>query len=386
MTRPAKSSIIEIAQQFQLEGHIRDVLLHGSGHIHDTYLLVMDGDKKKQGKPLSYILQCINNPVFPDPPGVMENIVRVTAHIRGKLANLDLAPGEIERRVLTVISTQENASYCQDNQGHYWRVYRYIEASTSYNELPSANDGYTIAKKFGEFLQMLHDLPGPPLHDTIKNFHNGPVRYSDFESAVERDVCNRAREVKPEIDFLFKQGSIFSQVRTMIQNQDLPLRVTHNDTKVNNILVDETTHEALCVIDLDTVMTGVSLYDFGDLARTTLSMTPEDELDISKVSVDREVFKAISSGFLQGAGTILTLSERQLLITGAKYMTLLIGMRFLTDYLKGDTYFRIHHPSHNLERARRQLALVRSIIAVEDELNHDLQQINYASDDQEPFQ
>lgn len=359
-----------IAERFSLEGTFIEARPHGSGHIHDTFL-VCTGEQNREIEG-GYILQRINHHVFRKPPEVMENIIRVTGHLEKKQLKEGIQGDELARRVLSVVPVMDGGGYYKDGEGNFWRMYRLVTGSTSYDELPSEEHGFRVGFKFGEFLRHLFDLPAPPLHETITGFHNGPKRLEDFRNALnhaqEKNFQDRVKQAGKDIEFLLSQADVFHRVQDMMSSGALPLRVTHNDTKVNNILMDKNTQEALCVIDLDTVMPGTSLYDFGDLARTTLSACPEDERDLSKVAVDMGVFRAIVSGFVEGAGDTLAPLERENLVPGAKFMTLIIGMRFLTDYLQGDTYFKIHRPGHNLDRARRQFKMVASIIEHEKEM------------------
>jgi len=360
------SFFIRIVKQFQITGKYLSAQPYGSGHLHDTYLVKIKDQKKNI--PTPYIFQRINHKVFRDPPALMENILRVTRHIRQKLVAGSTPGNEICRRVLTVIHTHDGNSYYRDPQGIYWRAFIFIDKAKSCDTLQSNDQAFQVAFMFGQFLEMLRDFPGPPLHETIPGFHHGPKRLKDFQEALASDSHNRATSAKEEIDFLLSQASLFAVIPNLIQKGEIPVRVTHNDTKVNNVMLDETTGEGLCVIDLDTVMPGVSLYDFGDLARSALSSTGEDERDSTNLSVDMSRFESILKGFLSGTKGILTKTEKEHLVFSAKLMPLLIGMRFLTDYLQGDTYFKIHRKDQNLDRCRRQLILVESIIGNEEEM------------------
>lgn len=356
-----------IVRQFQISGEFISARSHGSGHINDTFIV----NFLQGGMEVPHIFQRINHNIFPNPPLMMENIVRVTQHIRQKLKARNVA--NISRHVLTVIFTHEGLSYYKDTNGNYWRAYIFIDRARSYDLLQSVDQAFQVARMFGHFQEMLHDFPGPPLHETIPDFHNGIKRMKDLHKALERDTHNRAKATKPEIDFILANASSFEILPDLVKKGELPVRAAHNDTKINNVMVDETTGEGVCVIDLDTVMPGLSLYDFGDLARTTLSPTDEDECDLSKISVEIPMFETILKGFLHHAGKILTQTELDYLIFSSKIMTLIIGLRFLTDYLSGDTYFKIHRESHNLDRCRTQFKLVQSIIEHEEEMNKILQ-------------
>ncbi len=359
------SDIQSVVNQFQIDGEFLSAQPHGTGHINDTYVAhLLQG-----GIDVPYIFQRINHNVFPNPPLVMENIVRVTRHIRQKLEARVKNRENISRFVLTVIFTHEGFSYYRDPEGNYWRAYIFINRARSYDTLQSVDQVFQVARMFGQFQEMLHDFPEPPLHETIPDFHNGGKRLKDFQEALEADPYNRAKMAAPEIDFVMANASLFNVLPDLVEKDKIPMRVAHNDTKINNVLLEDITGEGMCVIDLDTVMPGLSLYDFGDLARTTLSPTEEDEQNLSKISVEIPRFEAISNGFLSSAGKILTQTEWDFLVFSTKMMTQMIGIRFLTDYLLGDIYFKIHRRDHNLDRCRAQFKLVQSIMEHEEEMN-----------------
>jgi len=269
-----------IVKQFQISGEPVDVQPYGSGHIHDTYVVKC----RQEEMCLRYILQRINSSIFKNPEAVMENIVRVTTHIRGKLD--DAGANDIQRRVLKVVPTQEGRAYFRCPEGNYWRCFNFIENARTYNICRSPEHIYESARAFGEFENYLIDLPGPALHETIPDFHNGPKRFMAFQTALKKNKYNRAKSVKKEIDFLLSNSWIFDVLPKLAKENKIPLRITHNDAKNNNIMFDNTTLKAICVIDLDTVMPGISLYDFGDIVRTTISDAAEDEPDLSKVTID----------------------------------------------------------------------------------------------------
>ncbi|MCU0287902.1 MAG: aminoglycoside phosphotransferase family protein [Acidobacteria bacterium] len=354
--------ILSVVKQFQIEGEFIDAWLKGSGHINDTYLAQF-----RQGNFIkSYIVQRINHQVFQDPPAMMENIIRVTRHIWGKLESRGVK--DRWRRVLEVIFTYDGLAYYRDPGGNFWRVYNYIERTRAYDVISSPGQAYEAARMFGSFLEMLHDFPGPPLHETIPGFHDGLRRFEAFQKALADDVYNRAREARQEIEFTLAHAGLFNVLPDLVDMGKIPVRSTHNDTKVNNVLLDEVTGEGVCVIDLDTVMPGLSLFDFGDLARSTLSSTAEDEPEAAKIEVDMSRFEAILKGFLVGSGGILTGTERSYLVFSTKLIALMIGVRFLTDFLLGDIYFKIHKEKHNLIRCRSQFKLVQSILAHEEKM------------------
>jgi hypothetical protein len=360
-----KMNIKSIVKQFRVEGEFLDARPYGTGHLHDTLLVNMIDNRQH----VPYIFQRINHFAFRNPPGLMENIVRVTRFIRQKLETHHLPGTDISRRVLAVILTRDDGAFYRDTEGNYWRAYIFIKGAQTHDVLDSLDQVFQVAYMFGQFLALVQDFPAPPLHETIKDFHNGPKRREDFHKALTADLHNRAKTAKAEIDFLLAHASLFDVIPALVQKNEIPIRVTHNDPKVNNVMLDDTTGQGVCVIDLDTVMNGVSLYDFGDLARSSLSSTAEDERNLSKVFVEIPRFETILKGFFAGVGKSLTQTERDYLVFSSKLMTLLIGMRFLTDYLQGDVYFKVHHPDHNLHRCRRQFKLVHSILEHEKEMN-----------------
>lgn len=319
---------------------------YGSGHINDTFLVITDK---------RYILQRMNHSIFPLPEELMGNILGVTSFIRRKAEE---AGKDAARASLVVVLTKDGHAFFKDSVGSYWRVYEFCEGTVSRDRVESREDFALCGEGFGEFQQMLAEYPVKTLYEPIANFHNTPKRYENLMEAVEKDTCGRAASVSEEIQFAFARKDFCETLEKAHKEGALPLRVTHNDTKLNNILFDEQTGAPVCVIDLDTVMPGYSVTDFGDSIRFGANTAAEDEVDLSKVSLDLSLFKAYAEGFLRGCGGRLTEGELALLPEGAMMMTLECGMRFLTDYLNGDTYFRIHRPNHNLDRCRNQFALV----------------------------
>ncbi len=337
----------EIVQLFALEGTIAGVQEYGSGHINRTELVEMEKDGQRE----KYILQRINTEIFHDVDGLMENIVGVTDYLRKKIK---AAGGDFEREALQVIPTKDGASYCRAEGGCY-RMYRFISNAVSYDAVRSPGDFYESALAFGTFQSLLSDYPAETLHETIPDFHNTPKRFADFCQAVNKDVMGRL--ARKEIDFLMEREQELSVLTDLQKAGELPLRVTHNDTKLNNVMLDAKTGKGVCVIDLDTVMPGLSVNDFGDSIRFGANTAAEDETDLSKVSLDLGLYEQYVNGFLKGCQGSLTKKELEMLPMGAKMMTMECGMRFLADYLSGDTYFRIHKEHHNLDRCRTQLAL-----------------------------
>ncbi len=329
---------------------------YGNGHINDTYIV--------HSRP-SYILQRINTNVFKDADGVMENIQGVTEHLRKKIL---AAGGDPNRETLTVIPTTDGKPYYRDQDGSCYRVYNFIENAKSYDLVENPMQLYHAARMFGKFQNMLADYPAEKLHETIVDFHNTVVRYDQFKDALKNDKAGRAASVAEEIRFVLDRECDAGVVVNAIAEGRIPLRVTHNDTKLNNVLLDETTGEGVCVIDLDTVMPGSLLYDYGDALRFGGSTGAEDEKDLSKIWFDIENFRAFTRGFLETLPSI-TEEELRLLPFSIKLMTLECGSRFLADYLNGDVYFKTHYPEHNLDRCRTQFKLVADIEAKMDELN-----------------
>lgn len=373
------NSISSILKHFRIKGECLNAFPSGSGHINDTYLAQL----QQEGVKISYIVQRINHHVFRNPPAMMENIVRVTQHIRKKLEARGV--GEISRRVLNVIFTSAGSSYYQDPDGNYWRVYDYIENARTYDMINTANQAFEAACMFGGFLEMLSDFPDPPLHETIPGFHDGLKRLEAFQQAVTADPHDRAKKARQEIEFVLAHTGLFAVLPDLVKNGKIPVRPTHNDTKINNVLLDETTGKGVCVIDLDTVMPGLSLFDFGDLARSTLSSANEDERDPSKIKIDMSRFEAILKGFLSGVGNILTKTERNHLVFSTKLITQVIGIRFLTDYLLGDIYFKIHRDEHNLDRCRSQFKLVQLLMGHEEEMEKLVEKTNMPSPLESPL-
>ncbi len=338
----------ELIKQFQVEQDVVSIEPYGSGHINHTYLAEMSEGKK-------YILQGINTTIFKNTDELMENIIHVTSYLREEISRMG---GDPKRETLTVVMTKDGRPYYTDEDGSKWRVYDFIEGAQTFDAVESKEDFYQSAVAFGKFQAQLANFPADTLHETIPNFHNTAKRYQDFEKAVEADVKGRAAQVQEEIAFVRARSKEVSELHDMLAKGELPLRVTHNDTKLNNIMIDSETHQAICVIDLDTVMPGLSAHDFGDAIRFGANTAAEDEPDVSKVSLSLELFEIYVKGFLEGCGGRLTPNEVKALPMGAKMMTLECGMRFLADYLEGDVYFKISREKHNLDRCRTQFALV----------------------------
>jgi len=350
-----KHDVRAIARGFQIYGDFLVAEAYGSGHINDTYCAVFD----QAGARVRYIFQRINHLVFKNPVALMENIARVTQHLAAKSA------GSREHRALTLIPANDGKPYLHDEAGNCWRVYLFIEGARTYDAVESPAQAFQAAKAFGLFQKRLADLPAPRLHDTIPDFHHTPKRFQALEKAIAADAANRAAAARPEIEFALRHKAMTGELLAA----NLPERVTHNDTKFNNVMLDDATGEGICVIDLDTVMPGLALYDFGDMVRTTTSPVKEDERDLSKVTMQFPMFEALVRGYLASAGEFLTAAEKGYLGFCGKLITFEIGIRFLTDYLAGDTYFKVHRDGHNLDRCRTQFKLVESIEQQEAQMN-----------------
>lgn len=342
-----------LVDQFQIEGSFLAGAPYGSGHINDTYKITT-----AESTAFDYILQRVNHHVFKDVPGLMENVERVTRHIRMKL---DEIPGaNPDREVLTVIPSQEGKSYYQDPEGNFWRMYIFIWDNKSYDLVDSPAKAYEGGRMFGKFQSMLADLPGKPLNETIPNFHNVSWRLDNFEQTLLRNPVNRVHQIGAEIEFIRERAEEMKTILRLGDSGQIPLRITHNDTKFNNVLLDQK-DRGLCVIDLDTVMPGYVHYDFGDSIRTSTNTGREDDPDLNKVEMDIRLFEGYAKGFLQETRQTLNPVEIDHLAFSGKLFPYLIGLRFLTDYADGDNYFKIHHEHHNLQRARAQFKLLTSM-------------------------
>lgn len=348
--------IRKLCSAFQIPGDFVTAEPYGSGHINDTFAVAFD----QAGSRIRYILQRINTSIFRDPVQLMENIRRVTEHLSSKAGD--------SRSTLTLVSALDGKTWFCDADGSYWRVYLFIEHAKSYDVLRTGEQAYEAARAFGRFQADLVDLPGR-LVETIPDFHNTPKRIADLEEAVRADVCGRVKTAEPEIEFVLSRKGEAETLIRLNREGAIPERITHNDTKLNNVLIDSVTGLGKCVIDLDTVMPGLVHYDFGDMVRTGTSPAAEDERDLSKVTMRFPMFEALLRGYCSSAGAFLNPVEFEYLPFSGKLITLEIGTRFLTDYLSGDTYFKTHRAGHNLDRARTQIALVESIEQQMDRMN-----------------
>lgn len=354
--------VAAIAKHFDLRGEPAAVAPLTAGHINDTYVLTARAREETS----RYVLQRINHHVFRDPPKMMENIIRVTEHIRGRLQRTDPA---MARRQLRVIPARDGRGYCQDPDGNFWRAYNCIEDAFTCDTPESTGLAREAARMFGWFQSMLTDLPGPRLHETIPGFHDTPRRLRHFQHVLARDEFNRAAAAAMEIDFVLEHAAICDVLPDLLARGELPIRTTHNDTKINNVMLDRETGRGVCVIDLDTVMPGLSVHDFGDLVRTAACPAAEDETDLSKVTLDVSLFDALARGFAEQTASFLTPAEKNHMVLGGKLITFEQMIRFLTDYLAGDVYYKVHREGHNLDRTRTQMKLVQSMIEQEESLN-----------------
>ncbi len=330
---------------FRLEGRPLSCERYGMGHINRTYLVVTDAPRR-------YILQRLSREAFHDIPGLMENVRAVTEYLTRQTDD--------PRASLRLVPTREGGWWHRDAEGEYWRVYDFVEDSLCLQAAESPEDFYQSAVAFGSFQRLLRDFPAETLHETIPAFHNTPDRYRKFDAVLDADPMGRAAGVGREIDFVLARREEASTLQRLREDGTLPLRVTHNDTKLNNVMLDAKTRRALCVIDLDTVMPGLAAYDFGDSIRFGASTAAEDERDLDRVRLDMELYRTFVRGFVPACGG-LTDAESDSLPWGARLMTLECGLRFLTDYLNGDTYFAVAYPEHNLVRARNQFRLVEDM-------------------------
>ena len=347
------NNIMEVIHQFAIYGELENVKPFGSGHINSTFLSVWN----QAGAKLRYIHQRINEEVFVRPEQVMENIERVTNHIRDNVSRAGL--GDISRRTLTIIPARDGKLWARDREGGWWRTYLFIEGSHTLELTASPADARFLGESIARFQSQVASLGGKRLHETIPGFHDMEKRYLRFYEALSEDRCGRVKNVQPEISFLRENEERGAILIRSLRNGTIPERICHNDAKINNILIDDASSQALCVIDLDTVMPGTILFDLGDLIRTVTNRAAEDEKDLTKVEFDLAYFDALLQGYLSGALEFLVPAELALLCEAGRSMTQIMGLRFLTDHLEGDHYFHTTRPDHNLDRCRTQIALIK---------------------------
>ena len=352
---PEKDTVVlEVLSAYDLPATLMGAVRYGQGHINDTFCVIC---QPQEGDAVRFILQGLSSAAFPHPEELMENFIGITSYLRNQVI---AQGGDPMRETLSLVYTKDGKPFYTDSNGKVWRLTPFIENTDCFQsatpELFEAS-----ARAFGRFQYMLQGYPAETLHESIVNFHNNEDRYAKFIAALEADKMGRAKDVQAEIDFVTNRKADCSVALQALRDGVLPLRVTHNDTKLNNILIDRDTHEGICVIDLDTTMPGLSINDFGDSIRFGANHSKEDEKDLSKVNFDIELYEAYTRGFIQGARGGLTEAELKYLPWGARLMTLECGIRFLTDYLDGDHYFRIHYADQNLDRCRTQFKLVKDM-------------------------
>jgi hypothetical protein len=357
-----RATLRAVGRYFGLSGRLCDAATLSAGHIHDTYVVTyVDAGRRRR-----FVHQRINQRVFRNPVQLMENVERVTDHLHARLG-LERVPSQIVRHVLTLLHASDGRSYCIDDTGAYWRTYVYIEGACTQSTIDSTLVAQDAAAAFGRFVRLLADLPGSPLHETIPHFHDSPWYLEQLHRAVDADIRGLATTARAEIDFASENEQIVHMLAPSVRDT-LPKRVVHNDTKVDNVLFDAASGEALCVIDLDTVMPGSVLYDFGDLVRSAASASREDARELDQVYVRLPIFEGLVQGYSDALLSLLTGEERDLLALAGKLVAFEVGIRFLTDYLQGDIYFKTRYSQHNLDRARNQFRLVRSMQKQESEM------------------
>ncbi|MBQ3278775.1 MAG: aminoglycoside phosphotransferase family protein [Clostridia bacterium] len=348
-----------MVREFHTEGRVIACVPFGSGHINRTWLVVTN-------TPRLYIMQQVNTQIFRNPDGLMNNILLVTEHLRRK----DPAPG----RVMALVDTLDGRKYITREDG-LWRMYDYVAGGVCLEQAETTEDFMMSGKAFGQFQRDMADFPAEKLTEAIPGFHDTPARFEALRRAAKADTMGRAAQAAAELDFLTAREEYAGMLTRLQRAGTLPLRVTHNDTKLNNVMLDGETHEPKCILDLDTVMPGLAATDFGDAIRFGASTAAEDEPDLSKVHLDLRLYEAFARGFLGACGGSLTEAERETLADGARIMTLELASRFLADYLAGDTYFHIDREGHNLDRARTQIALVKDMEEHDAEIRRMLQSI-----------
>ena len=372
----ADPDLAEILSGFEGPGAFLSGGRYGNGHINETYLVRCEGGRG----PGRFVLQRLNTEIFRDPVAVMENIVRVTGHLRRRLSAAH--PGREERRVLTLLPRKgSDEAFLHDPALGFWRCLVHIDGASCHDVLERPSQAYAAAKAFGGFQRLLGDYDGPRLVETIPQFHDTRVRLDHLRRAAASDPLGRSAEAAEEIDFALEREDFADSLLRLQASGEIPERITHNDTKLNNVMFDDVTGEGICVMDFDTVMPGLSLYDFGDMVRSACNSAAEDERDLARVEAREDVFEALAHGYLEGSCGILLPVERQAMALAGRLLTYECGVRFLTDHLEGDGYFRIHRPGHNLDRARNQFALLRSLERKDAALQRIVRSLPTAMDD-----
>jgi aminoglycoside phosphotransferase (APT) family kinase protein len=357
--RTPMQRIRAVAPAFLLEGRLTDARRHGNGRIHETLVATFE----ENGVCVRYIFQRINSYVFRDVPRMMENIRRVTAHLaRVRSDRPD------QKRQLSLVSARDGNVFYRDESGEFWRVYPFIEGTLTHEKINRPEQACQAARAFGEFVRDLSTLPPPPLYETIPGFHDTAMRFANLETAIEADRFSRARACRQAIDFAGDRRWIASSIQDLIQSGSIPVRATHNDTKINNVLFDSKSGRGVAVVDLDTVMPGTWLHDFGDMVRSAANPAAEDDRDLARITLRPDLFEAIARGYATAVGAMWNEAEWANLVFSARVIAYELGMRFLTDHLEGDRYFKASHPGHNLERCLVQFELVRRLEESEAEL------------------
>lgn len=360
MTAPSANvstaELVDIVKAFSISGGFKSGAAYGSGHINDTFEVVVELPDRSVRR---IILQRVNHWVFKNVPALMENIQRVTEHVSRRLAG-GSSPN-VPARSLTLVPARDGRAFHRDALGGWWRCYHFIEGARTHDIIESPHQAREAARAFGEFQKVLVDLPGGRLNETIPNFHHTRSRFESFRSVVTADRVGRSKLAQGEIEFAHAHEPLVDVLLGLQARGEIPERITHNDTKLNNVMIDEITQRAVCVIDLDTVMPGLGLYDFGDMVRSATNSAAEDERDLSRVQARLTIFEALVEGYLAAARPFLNQAEIDHLVLSGQLITFEIGLRFLTDFLEGDVYFKTKRPDHNLDRARNQFALLRSL-------------------------
>jgi hypothetical protein len=369
MNPEERQKLTHIGRQFRIPGEFHDGHRIKIGHINETFAATY----QHEGAPFRVVHQTINTHVFREPVALMNNVVRVTEHLRRKLS--EQGANQLPRRALEVVYAQDGLPYHVEPDGHFWRTFVFVDGVRSFDAVQTPKQAFQAGHAFGQFQSLLADLPATELATTIPDFHHTPKRFQRLLRAIDQDEFNRAKIAAREIEFARSLAPLVGALVEAEARGEIPCRVTHNDTKFNNVMLDEDSGEAMCVVDLDTVMPGLVLYDFGDMVRTTTSRTAEDEQFLDRVELEMPMFEALVRGYIEATRDFLTPAERRLLVLSGKLITFTIGIRFLTDYLEGDQYFRIHREHHNLDRCRKQFKLIQSIDEKEDAMQRLVQSI-----------
>lgn len=351
----------EIIRVFNIEGEIQSVEPFGSGHINDTLCATI----QQNGQIKKYVLQRMNTEIFQDPQGLMNNVIKVTEYLKKIIQSRG---GDISRETLHFYPTKDGQLFYRDPEGQCWRLEDLVQNTKSYDMATTPEMFMNTGIAFGQFMADLADFPAEELVEVIPNFHHTGKRFETFESEVKANKAGRLDSCREDVEFALARKELALSLVRQLETGELPLRVTHNDTKINNILMDETTDQPICIIDLDTIMPGACAYDFGDSIRFGASSAEEDEPDLSKVYMRMDLFEAFTKGYMQAVGKTLTPAEAKSLAIGAAVITFETGIRFLGDYLNGDTYFKVHRPGQNLDRARTQFKLVADMESKMDEM------------------